>query len=114
MADYSQHRLQNYEWYYEYRFRMGNEDFDKYLNRVYALFIQIKPGSFFDIRKNVKEENCDLFIKLCCMFIDETRRHPIHAGSYYEFSNDFTILKCISQNRTKKTFFDNRKAGCLK
>ena len=95
MPGNSLYKPQNWDWVDFYEDQRGAAEFDIYVNSVYLLFSQMKPGSFFDISKNVKHENRDLFIKLCCTFIDETRYVPLHPDSYYEFNPDYTILKNV-------------------
>ena len=63
---------------------MGVIAFQEYECRVWEALEQLKDNSFYDIRKIVKEENLDLFIKLCCKFI---LTHP-----EYEFSEDYTKI----------------------
>jgi len=87
MPDYSQHRLNNWEWYYTYRSQMGADNYDRYVSSVYQMLSAMKTGSFFKIEKNVRPENIDLFIKVCCMYILETKG--------YEFSNDYSIIRHI-------------------
>jgi len=93
MADYSKHRLQNWEWYYDYRSRMGKEAFEQYVNRVYTLLLSMKPGSFLSVDKNVTPENIDLFIKICCMYIQETYQSQRPTLGYHEFNTNYSILR---------------------
>ena len=86
MPDYSRHRLLNWEWYHQYRSRMGVDNCDRYINSVYRMLSAMKPGSFFIIEKNVRPENIDLFIKVCCMYI-------LESTGAYEFSNDYSIIR---------------------
>ena len=115
MTDYSQHRPPDWEWYHAYRSRMGAEAFGKYLNDVYRMLSGMKPGSFFSIEKNVRSENIDLFIKICCMFIDEqVRAGP--ADVCHCFNPDYSIIKCqnkicTSQTTTRTKSSVGRKGG---
>jgi len=71
MPDYSEHIMKNWEWCSDYRSRMGTEAYGKYVRSVYELLLGMQTGSFFSIEKNVKQENRDLFIKICCRFMQE-------------------------------------------
>ncbi|MDR1437136.1 MAG: hypothetical protein LBI65_03350 [Candidatus Symbiothrix sp.] len=92
MPDYSQHRPQDWEWYNEYRSRMGDEAFNKIFNAIYSFIREIPEGQFFDITK-VKEENRDLFIKTSCLFVLEQRHY---IGDLWSLSEDYT--KFIHKN----------------
>ena len=86
MPDYSQHKLQNREWCNEYRSRMGKEQYDDFFQKVYSHLLQLPEGKYFDIEKNVTEENRDLFIKICCLFILEQR---MSVGDYWVFDENY-------------------------
>jgi hypothetical protein len=92
MTDFTSHLPKNWNWYEFYRNKLGHYQLLEYTNQVYRLFINMKPGTFFSIEKNVTEENRDLFIKTCCMFIDETYHAPLCTEGYFELSSDCTIL----------------------
>jgi len=96
MPDYSKHRMQNWEWYAEYRSRMGIEAFDKYVNSVYNLLMKMKPGAYFVIERNVKPENIDLFIKICCMFIREQSLSDLKNDIYHNFNADYSKIVCTN------------------
>jgi hypothetical protein len=96
MPDYSKHRLANWEWCNEYRSRMGEEAYDKYVNRVYELLLSMKPGMFFSIEKNVNPENIDLFVKVCCMCIQEQLMSPVPQKIYHIFNADYTEVRCVN------------------
>jgi hypothetical protein len=95
MTDYTSHLARNWDWWELYKGKLGEQELSEFMNRVYNLFIKMKPGSFFSIEKNVTEKNRDLFIKMCCMFIDETYHSPPSPHGYYELSADCTLLKHI-------------------
>lgn len=92
MADFSTCRMTGDDWYGQYIGERGCEALDSYIHAVYSLLQKMKPGSFFDISKNVKPGNIDLFIKICCLFILEQRRARKEASSYYVFSEDYTKI----------------------
>ena len=73
---------------------MGKEAFDKYVNQVYEVLLSMKPGKFLSIDENVKSENIDLFIKICCMFISEQSVSAEPSGFCHIFNDEFTEIKC--------------------
>ena len=93
MPDLSKHRMTGWEWYGEYRSRLGMEACLRYINSVYKLLAEMKPGGFFVIEKNVRAENIDLFIKTCCMFIQESRHSREKTPAIYEFNSGYTQIK---------------------
>lgn len=96
MPDYTSHLLKNWDWWELYKEKIGERKLVEFMNKVYKLFVNMKPGSFFSIEKNVTEENRDLFIKMCCMFIDETYHSPPSMLGYYELNSDCTLLKHVA------------------
>ena len=95
MADYSQHIMRDWGWYNEYRARMGKEACDQYVSNVYKLLLSMQPGSFFSIEKNVNPENRDLFIKICCMFIQEQFMSEHPRDFHHSFNEDYTEIRCV-------------------
>jgi hypothetical protein len=61
-----------------------------YVNKVYGLIEQIKPGMFITIDKLVSEQNLNMFIKSVCLYIIESKRNNI------EFSNDYLTIKKLN------------------
>jgi hypothetical protein len=61
----------DWDWYEAYKSRMGAEALGCYIDRVYTFMRNMQPGSFFRLEGNVKPENIDLFVKVCCLFISE-------------------------------------------
>ena len=92
MPDLSFHRMNDYSWIQEYISQRGQAAFDKFTNDVYRFLLKMKPGSFFNIEGNVKSENTDLFIKVCCMFINEKHQTQQNIDTEYIFSNDYTKI----------------------
>ena len=101
MPDYSEHKLQNWEWCNDYRSRMGKEAYEKYVSDVYAFLLKMKPESFFSIERNVKPENRDLFIKVCCMFIQEQFLSKQPRDFCHSFSPDYIEIRCVKLNYRK-------------
>lgn len=102
MPDYTSHLPENMDWWELYKEKLGKHKLLEFTDRVYKLFINMKPGSFFSIEKNVTEENRDLFIKIICMFIDEAYHSPFSVEGYYELNSDCTVLKHVHTNKLKK------------
>jgi len=94
MANLSIHRMENYDWVEDYKSKMGKEAFDKYIHEVYVFLLDMKPGTFFQIEGNVKNENTDLFIKVCSMFMHERHCATREFDTEYIFSNDYTKIIC--------------------
>ena len=92
MPDYSQHKMKNWEWFNRYRSQMGKEFLETYINDAYKFLLAMQPGTFFTIEKNVKPENIDLFIKVCCMFIDERHHANQKLETSYVFSDDYSYI----------------------
>ena len=82
--DLSKHKMTDRTWIRDYTQEMGVEAFQDYECRVWDALEKLRDNFFYDIEKIVKEENRDLFIKICCKFI---LTHP-----EYEFSEDYTKI----------------------
>jgi hypothetical protein len=95
MPDYSHHIMKNWEWCNEYRSRMGKETCDKYVSNVYTLLLKMQPDSYFSIEKNVEPENIDLFIKVCCMFIQEQFMSNQPRNFCHSFNAGCTEMRCV-------------------
>jgi len=105
MPDYTNHIMKNWDWCAEYRFRLGKEAFYKYVDNVYTLLSEMKSESFFSIEKNVKPENRDLFIKCCCMFMQEQFMSEVSREFCHGFNRECTEVRCMklyySKNNNK-------------
>ena len=98
MTDYSNHIMKNWDWCDAYRSRMGEESYYKYVGNVYDLLLNMQPGSFFSIEKNVKPENRDLFIKICCRFIQEQFMSDNRRNFNHSFNSNCTEIRCTKLN----------------
>lgn len=87
MDSYAIYRLEDWSWVETFQRRMGDEAFREYRDNVYRKLQSMKPGTIFNIEEKVRQENLDLFIKICCAFIQEG--HPD-----YSFSDDYKKIKC--------------------
>ena len=94
MPDYSEHIMKNWEWCHDYRSRMGTAAYEKYVGNVYELLLAMQPDSFFSIEKNVKEGNRDLFIKVCCRFMQEQFMSGQPRDFCLSFNADCTEIRC--------------------
>ena len=102
MPDYTKHLLKNWEWSDEYRSRMGKEAYWKYVHEIYNMLLSRQPDSFFSIKKNVKPENVDLFIKVCCMFILEQSLSTVRRNFRYTFNRDCTEIRYVELHFLEK------------
>lgn len=84
MMDFSKHRLNDWKWRDMYQLQLGDEAFDKYFSLVWNALGRLRENEYYDIAKQVKVENRDLFIKICCQYILTHKE--------YEFSNDYTKI----------------------
>lgn len=78
--------MSDYGWVELYKNKMGDAQFRDYLNSVYRQLLSLQVGQYFDIVKNVRSENYELFVKICCLFISEE-----HGN--YEFFGNYTKIK---------------------
>jgi len=93
MPNYAKHRMSNWDWYQEYRSRMGDEAYCRYEASVFNLLDGMKSGNFFVIEKNVQPENIELFIKICCYYIIKQQYANV-SKTIHEFSDDYSSIKC--------------------
>ncbi len=92
MDSYAIHRLEDWGWVEDYQRRMGEGAFREYRDNVYKKLLDMNAGTIFSIKDKVKEENRDLFIKICCAFIQEG--HPD-----YSFSDDYKTIRCHEKEK---------------
>jgi len=102
MPDYSEHIMKNWEWGEQYRSRLGKENYWKYVNDVLDMLSNMKPDSYFSIEKNVKPENRDLFIKVCCRFMQEQFMSDQPRDFCHSFNANCTEVQCIKLHYSKK------------
>lgn len=63
-----------------YRDRIGHDAWQIMENKVYAALIALLPGNYYDVSTQVPEQEQEVFVKLCCLFILEQPEgisHPI-------------------------------------
>jgi hypothetical protein len=89
--------MKNWDWCKEYRQSLGAEAIEQYVNSVYRMILSMAPDTYFSIEKNVKPENTDLFIKVCCMFIQEESASCTDRERVHTFNAACTEFKCINQ-----------------
>lgn len=101
--DLRQYRPNDWEWYSRYKEKYGPEAFQQYKNKIFKMLEELKPGRLYDFTEAEakgskifivtfedngtprQEANPDLFVKLCCMFIESCHD--------YEFSDDYNKIK---------------------
>lgn len=85
--NFSHHRMNSFSWIEEYKEKLKPEVFFKFIDMVYAWLGELKPGQTLLLsgRKNITNQNRDLFIKTVCLFITEGHED-------YEFTNDYTAV----------------------
>lgn len=82
--DFTNHRLTGWEWRDVYRAQMGGKAYDSYFLLVWRALDRLLVNEYYDIAQQVKAENRDLFIKICCQYV--------LTHNAYEFSNDYTKI----------------------
>jgi len=102
MSDFSEHIIKNWEWMNKYRSRLGNEAWKKYVDSVMNMLNEMKPDTVFYIEKNVKPENIDLFIKVCCLFIHKQQMSDERRDFCHSFNSDCTEIRCVKLDYSKK------------
>lgn len=65
----------------------SNYNTHAYINKVYSMLNELKPGQSIVIAKLVSEQNLNMFIKSACLYIIECKQNNI------EISNDYRIVK---------------------
>lgn len=84
------HRLTDPNWVYRYVEEIGLKAYKSYERRVYIMLSEMLPGEVFDIEKNVRESNYDLFIKLACQFMIDW---GINKKYSYNFNETYTKIE---------------------
>ncbi len=102
METYQAYRMNDYGWIQTYKDKMGVDDFKKYVNEIYEMLLNMKPGDKFPIDRNVKQENIELFIKIVCLFISE-------GNDNYDFTNDYKVVRCHGKDENGKKAVDKRR-----
>lgn len=100
--DLKQFRLDGWQWYEQYKAKYGLESFNTYKDKIISMLYDLKPGRTYDLTNvensgsrifivsyNVNgvetcEQNPDLFVKICCMFM--------LSCSDYSFSDDYNKI----------------------
>ena len=82
--NFSEHRLTDWTWQELYRAQLGEDTYNDYFNSVWMALDRLQENEYYDIAKQVKTENRDLFIKICCQYVLTHKE--------YELSNDYTKI----------------------
>lgn len=64
-----------------------SSELNTYVNKVYAMLINLKAGSTINIDAIVETKNMDKFIKSVCMYITESKHDNV------VFSSDYMTIK---------------------
>ncbi len=72
-------------WLNNYIASMGEEVFWTYKRKLYLMLYSLEVGQSIEVKKWVKPENLDLFVKIACCFVQESQCN-------YQFNNEFTII----------------------
>lgn len=88
--DFSEHRLTDWNWQTVYQEKLGEQGYNQYFSEVWQALDRLRVNEYYNVETQVRVENRDLFIKICCQYI--------LAHNDYEFSNDYTKIirrECI-------------------
>lgn len=102
--DFKKFRLNDWLWFKELKEKYGPKACSDYINKVYYILNNLKPGFFYNLESELEsgsdlfnvryadesgkiltEQNVSFCIKICCMWITENQD--------YIFSDDFKIIK---------------------
>lgn len=89
-SNLKKYKLITMDWIDEYIEKLGLEEYCNFERRVNIALDKLRPGRYYDIVIDVKEEDQELFIKFCCCYINQ---HP-----EYELSEDY----CRIYNRSDR------------
>ena len=84
MGSLVQYRMNNLDWIDRFISEMGIEEFSSFDKRVRNALDKLKVNHYYDIAESVIPSQQELFIKLCCLHIEQ---HP-----EYEFNDDYTQI----------------------
>ena len=84
MIDLRQYRLNNLNEIDRFMAEMGIDAFLDFERRVHGVLEKLKVMRYFDIEEKIIPDQQELFIKLCCSYIE---KHP-----EYEFNNSYTQI----------------------
>lgn len=87
-ANLKKYKLITMDWIDEYIEKLGLEGYCDFQKRVNNALDRLRPGKYYDIATDVKEEDQELFVKLCCGYINQ---HP-----EYEMSEDYCRIYNLS------------------
>ena len=82
--NFSELRLTDWTWQELYRAQLGEDTYNDYFTSVWMALDRLQENEYYDIAKQVKTENRDLFIKICCQYVLTHKE--------YELSNDYTKI----------------------
>ena len=100
MIDLSKHRLNSLtddSWIKHYSELMGENKLYEYRNLIYSKLYSLEVGQSISVIEWVKPENYDLFIKIVCCFMSETK------GGYYFYKNYTQIKRTFDAEEMEKS-----------
>lgn len=83
----------DWHWMDKYISSMGEEEFLRYVNRVYIRLDKMKIGEVYDVIEHVVPSNYDLFIKTTEWFMLDVNKG--FGDKRYEFNDEYTNIRCI-------------------
>lgn len=84
--DLSIHRLNNTSQLDRYMEKDKINEYIEYKDKIFKSLDNLKVGHFYNIPKQVPEDQQDLFIKICCLYI-------LSHYKDYIFSDDYTLIE---------------------
>lgn len=85
LEKYIIHDFKDATWFNQYIESIGEDAFWNYKRKLYLMLYNLEVGQSIEVLKWTKPENLDLFMKICCCYVQESRCN-------YQFNNEFTII----------------------
>lgn len=82
----SVHRLNNMSQLDKYLEKDKINEYIEFKDKVFKALDKLEVGHFYNIPKQVPEDQQDLFIKICCLYI-------LSHYKEYIFSDDYTLIE---------------------
>jgi hypothetical protein len=68
-----------------------------FVNGVYKVLMEMKPGDLYEFELYVKPENRELFVKVACMFINDQKEND------YVFTQDWNAVRRLEPFQPAKS-----------
>lgn len=82
-----------------------------YRKKVYWFLFKFKHNQSFNILENIADEHHELFIKLGCEYILDFAKKTEKKFVFYEFNDDYTIIRKVEIVDYEKKLEFRRKAS---